>query len=384
MAEKPYKTAALEEKLYAASDKRTLSMLDLLRSFKRGGTARVTDLHLKVGKPPCYRVDGQLKLTDAAPLDGKVIERLARTLLDETQLETLHKRRSVNASRLIEGLRYRINVYFDHRGLAMAIRALDTALPTIDFVGFPNRVWEDIVKLQHGLVLVTGTTGAGKSTTIAALINEIARTRPVHIITLEDPIEYEFSSDIAMISQRAIGRDVPDWERGLRDCLREDPDVIFLGEMTDVESATWTLTAAETGHLVFSGIHTRDATGTITRILDMYPPSRVGEVAQQLALGLRYIISQKLIQREDRPGRVAAMEILHNTHAVANLIRQVKPEHLYSLMQINTRDEPAQRMTTLERSLAKLVHAGIVARHEAERAANNVAALNDELARLGM
>lgn len=376
------RTTALEKKLYAASDSRRLSMLDLLKSFKRQGTARVTDLHLKVGKPPAYRVDGGLKLTNAQPLDPETVEALARTLLDEPQLETLRRRRSVNASRVIEGLRYRINTYFDHRGLAVAIRALDTAIPTIDFVGFPNRVWEDIVNLRQGLVLLTGTTGVGKSTTIAALLNHIAQTRACHIITLEDPIEYEFDSEIAMISQRAVGRDVPNYERGLRDCLREDPDVIFVGEMTDVESATWTLTAAETGHLVFSGIHTRDAAGTVTRLLDMYPANRAEEVAQQLALGLRYIISQKLVQREDKPGRVVAMEILNNTHAVANLIRQVKPEHIYSLLQINTRDEPGQRMTTLERSLAQLVHKGIVARHEAERVANKPQAFEDEMKRL--
>ncbi len=375
-------TAALDEKIYIASESRTLSMLDLLKLFKRQGTARVTDLHLKVGKAPCFRVDGELRITGGQPLSEEIIQRLAQTLLDEKQFETLGKLRSVNASRLIEGLRYRINAYFDHRGLAMAIRALDTNTPTVDFIGFPNRVWQDIVKLTQGLVLVTGTTGAGKSTTIAAMVHEIARTRPCHIITLEDPIEYEFQSDIAMISQRAIGRDVPNWERGLRDCLREDPDVIFVGEMTDVESATWTLTAAETGHLVFSGIHTRDATGTITRVLDMYPPNRAEEVAQQLALGLRYILSQKLIQRVDKPGRIVAMEILNNTHAVANMIRQVKPEHIYSLLQINTRDEPAQRMTTLERSLAQLVSDGKVARHEAERAANKMAAFEDEMKRL--
>jgi twitching motility protein PilT len=375
------RTAALEEKVYLAGESRQMSMLDLLKSFQRQGTARVTDLHLKTGKPPCYRVDGELKITSARPLDHDTMVRLARTLLDGPQTQTLERQRSVNASRLIEGLRYRVNAYYDHRGMAMAIRALDTTTPTIDFVGFPNGVWEDIVGLRQGLVLVTGTTGVGKSTTIAALLNRIAHTRACHIVTLEDPIEYEFSSDISMISQRAIGRDVPSYERGLRDCLREDPDVIFVGEMTDVESATWTLTAAETGHLVFSGIHTRDATGTITRVLDMYPPNRMEEVAQQMALGLRYVISQKLVQRSSGAGRLAVMEILNNTSAVSNLIRQVKLDQIYSLMQINTRDEPLQRMTTMERSLARLVHAGRIPLREAERLANRPATFNDEMQR---
>jgi twitching motility protein PilT len=374
-------TDPLNEKIYAAAENRGMSMLDLLALFKRGGSARVTDLHLKVGRPPCYRVDGELKVTGARPLDQPTVERLARTLLDDTQMKTLHQQRSVNASRIVDTFRYRLNAYYDIRGLALAIRALDTTLPSIEFVGFPNEVWRDIINLSQGLVLVTGTTGAGKSTTIAALIHEIARTRPCHIITLEDPIEYEFHSDIAMISQRAIGRDVPNYERGLRDCLREDPDVIFVGEMTDVESSTWTLAAAETGHLVFSGIHTRNSIGTITRLLDMYPANRAEEVANQLSLGLRYIISQKLVQRQDRPGRVAVMEILNNIYSVANCIRQIKLDQVYSVMQTHTREEPGQRMSTLERSLAKLVKQGIVSQVEAERVANDPRVLEDELKR---
>ncbi len=369
----------LTRKLYKASNTRQMSMMDLLGSFKRQGTTRVTDLHLKVGRPPCYRVDGNLKMTSADPMDHATMEALARTLLDDLQMKTLEEVRSVNASRLIEGLRFRLNAFYTHRGLSMAIRALDTTLPSVEFVDFPNKVWQDIVNLSQGLVLVTGSTGAGKSTTIASLVNHIARHRECHIITLEDPIEYEFESDIALISQRAVGRDVPSYEQGLRDCLREDPDVIFVGEMTDAESTMWTLAAAETGHLVFSGIHTRDATGTVTRIVDMFPPNRADEVANQLALGLRYIISQKLVQRHDEFGRIAAMEILNNTYSVGNLIRQMKPEQVYSLMQTHTRDESSQRMCTMERALANLVNVGKVARHEAERVCNHPQVFEDEM-----
>jgi len=372
---------ALDEKLYAVSENKRVSMKDLLASFQRHGAARVTDLHLKVGLPPVYRVDGQLKITNGRPLDGETIAALARTLLTDTELHTLTKVRSVNSAVPFGGLRFRINAFHDRRGMALAIRALEMKTPTIEDIGFCNRVWEDVVKLGAGLVLVTGTTGAGKSTTIAALINHIAKTRPVHIITLEDPIEYEFTSDVAIISQRAIGRDVPSYERGLRDCLREDPDVIFVGEMTDQDSTTWTLTAAETGHLVFSGLHTRDAAGTITRLLDLYPPNRAEEVANQLSMGLRYILAQKLLQREDRPGRVVAMEILNNTFAIANLIRQIRPEQIYSILQAQGRDVTEQRMRTLERSLAELVRAGKISRLEAERAANHPSVLADELAR---
>lgn len=372
---------ALDEKIYALSDTKKVSMRELLSSFKRHGVARVTDLHLKTGKPPTYRVDGELKITSGHPLDGHTIRALAGTLLGEVERTTLEEVRSVNSSHLIDGMRYRVNCFHDRHGMAIAIRALDVRTPQIEWIGFPNGVWEDIVKLGQGLVLVTGTTGAGKSTTIAALIDRIVKTRPCHVITLEDPIEYQFESDISLISQRAVGRDVPNYERGLRDCLREDPDVIFVGEMTDQDSASWTLTAAETGHLVFSGIHTRDAAGTITRILDMYPPHRTEDVANQLSLALRYVLSQKLLQRNDTPGRVLAMEILNNTYAVANLIRQVKPEQIFSLLQTHTRDEPEQRMSTFERALARLVQAGKISRPEAERSANHPQILADELAR---
>lgn len=372
---------ALNKKIYTAGDGRQMSMMDLLALFRRQGSSRVTDLHLKVGRPPCYRVDGDLKMTSARPLDAITMERLARTLLDDTQIKTLHEKRSVNASRLIGEFRYRLNAYFDVHGMSMAIRALDTTLPTIPFIGFPNDVWKDIVNLGQGLVLVTGTTGAGKSTTIAALINEIAHTRPCHIITLEDPIEYEFNSDISLISQRALGRDVHSYGQGLRDCLREDPDVIFVGEMVDPESAMWTLAAAETGHLVFSGIHTRNAIGTVTRLIDMFPANRADEIANQLSLALRYIISQKLVQRQDRYGRMAVMEVLNNTFSVANCIRQLKLEQIYSIMQTHTRDEPGQRMTTLERTLATLVKRGIVAKADAERAVNEPRIFEDELNR---
>jgi len=229
---------------------------------------------------------------------------------------------------------------------------------------------------------VTGITGAGKSTTIAALIRRIAETRPCRIITLEDPIEYRLPSKAAMISQREVGRDVPSYERGLRDCLREDPDVIFVGEMRDRDSTSWTLTAAETGHLVFSTLHTRDVRGTVTRVLDMFPPSRQDEVASQLSLGLSYILCQKLIPRQDGKGRVVAMEVLNNTYAMANLIRLAKVEQIYSVLQSRTRDVPEERMITLERSLAQLVASGVVAPLEAEKWANHASAFVDEMQRV--
>lgn len=375
MASKP----SLETRVYAAGGERKLSLKDLLEYFAKHGSLRVSDLHLKAGAPPVYRVDGALQKMKGAPMDRATVEAMARSLLSETEWETLTHQRSVDSSYFSETMQFRINCFHDNDGLAIAVRALESDPPRVEDIGFPNAVWQDIVKKQHGLVLVTGITGSGKSTTIAALIDRIADTRPVRIVTLEDPIEYRLRGKAAVISQREVGRDVPSFERGLRDCLREDPDVIFVGEMRDRESAAWTLTAAETGHQVFSTLHTRDARGTITRVLDMFPPGQHDEVANQLSLGLSHIISQKLIPRADGEGRVVAMEVLHNTYAVSNLIRLAKTEQLYTQLQSQTKDIPEQRMMTLERSLAMLVKAGKVTPLEAEKWANHATAFLDEL-----
>ena len=371
----------LDAKVYAASEKKQLSMRDLLEYFAKRGAMRVSDLHLKVNCPPIYRVDGDLQKMKGAPLDAKTAETLARSVISEAEWATLQECGSVDTSYLTDTMQFRINCFRDNDGPALAVRALDNAVPAVEDIGFPNGVWRDVLAEQQGLVLLTGITGAGKSTTIASLVDRIAQERPCRIITLEDPIEYRLTSKAAVISQREVGRDVPSFERGLRDCLREDPDVIFVGEMRDRESTSWTLTAAETGHLVFSTLHTRDVRGTITRILDMFPPSQQDEVASQMSLGLSHIICQKLIPRADENGRVVAMEILTNTYALSNLIRQAKTEQIYSLLQTRTKDVPEERMTTLERSLASLVRQGIVTALEAEKWANHPSAFVDELQR---
>ncbi len=372
----------IEAPLYAVTAERKLSFKDLLDFFSKYGSLRVSDLHLKAGCPPVYRIDGDLQKLKGTPLDPPTLEALARCILGEGDWATLQEKGSVDASYITDTMQFRLNVFHDNDGLVLAVRALDSNPPKVEDIGFPNAVWRDIVTRQHGLVLLTGITGAGKSTTIAALINRIAATRPLRIITLEDPIEYRLLSQQAIISQREVGRDVPSYERGLRDCLREDPDVIFVGEMRDRESTSWTLTAAETGHLVFSTLHTRDVRGTVTRILDMFPSLQQDEIASQLSLGLSYIICQKLIPRADGQGRVVAMEILNNTYSVANLIRLAKVEQIYSQLQSHTRDTPEERMMTLERSLALLVKAGLINPLEAEKWANHPTSFADEMQRV--
>ncbi len=378
MSDKP----TIDTKLYAISPERKLSMKDLLEYFAKHGSMRVSDLHLKVNCPPIYRVDGNLQRLKGAPLDEATVAGLARSVLGEGDWQRLADHRSADSSYITENMQFRLNTFHDNDGLAIAVRALDDNPPAVEDIGFPNDVWRDIVTKQHGLVLLTGITGAGKSTTIASLINHIAETRPCRIITLEDPIEYRLTSKAAMISQREVGRDVQSFERGLRDCLREDPDVIFVGEMRDRESTSWTLTAAETGHLVFSTLHTRDVRGTVTRVLDMFPSNQQDEISSQLSLGLSHILCQKLIPRADGQGRVVAMEILNNTYGVANLIRLAKVEQIYSILQSRTRNLPDERMMTLERSLALLVRSGKVTPLEAEKWANHPNSFVDEMQRV--
>ena len=374
---------SIDDKVYVAGPDNSLSLRDMLGYFERRGSMRVSDLHLKVGAVPTYRVDGKLQKINGAPLEMAALDAMLRGLLSADDLAALRRDRSVDGSCASGPMLFRFNCFFDADGPAIAVRALLTTPPAVEDVGFPNQVWRDLVSKDHGLVLVTGITGAGKSTTIASLISRIAETDPCRIITLEDPVEYKLAGPLALISQREVGRDVPSFERGLRDSLREDPDVIFVGEMRDRESAAWTLSAAETGHLVFSTLHTRDIRGTITRLLDMFPADRQEEVTNQLSLGLSHIICQKLVPRADGQGRVVAMEILTNTYALANMIRTGKIEQLYSSLQTKTRDVPEERMTTLERSLADLVHRGVVDAREAEKYTNHPGEFYTQLRYLG-
>ena len=370
---------SMDTPVYAVSADRKLSMTDMLHYFAQHGSLRVSDLHLKVAMPPTYRVDGRLQQMKGPPLTAEQVQALSFSLLSKEEIAILHERRAVDSSYLTETMQFRLNCFYDSDGLALALRALEPEPIRVEDIGFPNNVWKDIIKKQWGLVMLTGLTGAGKSTTIASMISRIAEINPCRIITLEDPIEYRLKSKSAIVSQREVGRNVPSFAQGLRDSLREDPDVIFVGEMRDQESASWALTAAETGHLVFSTLHTRDARGSITRVLDMFPSNRQDEVASQLSLGLSHIISQKLVPRSDGQGRVVAMEILNNTYALSNLIRMRKMEQVYSFLQTRTKDTPEERMTTLERSLARLVREGKITPLEGEKWANHPAVFLDEL-----
>jgi twitching motility protein PilT len=366
-------------KVYRAAGLGEFSILDLLAYFQEHGAMRVSDLHLKVGAPPTYRIDGDLVKLKGPPLTPDVALKLIYPLVAEKKLQKLDTQRSIDCSYRLGSIQFRINIFVDNDGLAAAIRALSLDIPKIEEVGFPNSVWEDIVARKHGLVLITGITGAGKSTTIASLITRIAEKSAARIITIEDPIEYLLTQKQSIISQREVGKDVQSFLQGLREMLREDPDVIFVGEMRDPETIAMTLMAAETGHLVFSTLHTRDSTGSITRILDYFPAGRQAEVRNQLSLGLAYVISQKLVPRKDGKGRLIAMEILNNNYATANLIRTGKIEQMYTQLQTKTRNRPDEKMITLEKHLSILVKQDKLDLLEARKWANNLKTFTDAM-----
>jgi len=366
-------------KVYATEKLGKLSIRDMLAYVEEHGVMRVSDLHIKVGTSPAYRIDGNLVKLKGQTITHELAKQLIYPLLSDEKLRKFKSQYSVDCSYRLGQLQFRINVFRENDGICAAIRALSMDIPKVETIGFPNDVWKDIVNRKQGLVLMTGITGAGKSTTIASIIDRISEKHACRIISLEDPIEYLFQQKYSLISQREVGRDVKSFVDGLRALLREDPDIVFVGEMRDPETIMMTLMAAETGHLVFSTLHTRDATGTVTRILDYFPPGRQGEVQNQLSLSLAYIISQKLIPKKDGTGRLVAMEILNNNYACANLIRIGKTEQLYSQLQTKTRNKPDEKMITIEKHLAMLVKADKVDLLEAQKWANNISSFVDAM-----
>jgi twitching motility protein PilT len=366
-------------KVYSTENLGKLSIEDMFAYFERHGAMRVSDLHIKVGVPPAYRIDGDLVKLKGQPVTSETAKQLIYPLLTDQNQQKLRSQYSVDCSYRYGSLQFRINVFQENDGICAAIRALSLNIPKVEEIGFPNDIWQDIINRKHGLVLLTGITGAGKSTTIASLIDRISEKSPCRIITLEDPIEYIYQQKHSMISQREVGKDVKSFVDGLRAMLREDPDIIFVGEMRDPETIAMTLMAAETGHLVFSTLHTRDATGSITRILDYFPPGRQNEVQNQLSLSLACVVSQKLIPKKDATGRLVAMEILNNNYACANLIRTGKVEQLYSQLQTKTQNKPGEKMMTMERHLAMLVKADKIDLLEAQKWANNINSFIDAM-----
>ena len=332
----------------------TYTIDDLLETTVALGAS---DLHVAVGSHPVIRLNGSLDRLDQFPrLSADDTQRLLYRILSTEQQKHLEINRQIDVSYSIPGLaRFRVNVYFQRESLGGAFRMIPAELKTLEDLGLPTQLHE-LSKKPRGLVLVTGPTGSGKSTTLAAVVDEINRTRDDHIMTIEDPIEFLHRHKRCIVNQREIGPDAVSFADALRGALRQDPDVILLGEMRDLETISTAITAAETGHLVFATLHTQDAPSTIDRLIDVFPAAQQEQIRVQLAATIQGIVTQTLLPTVDGKGRVAALEILLPDDAVRNLIRQAKVEQIYSVMQTNT----GRGMQTLEQALVDLVTRGII------------------------
>src|SRR5436190_20682684 len=320
-------------------------------------TRNASDLHLSVGAPPAVRVRGRVeRLPDYGTLTAEDTQHLLYRIMSSEQQKNLEIKRQLDMSHSIPGLaRFRVNVYFQREALGAAFRLIPEELKTLEELGLPSTLREFANK-PRGLVVVTGPTGSGKSTTLAALIDEVNRTRAEHILTIEDPIEFIHRHKRCIVNQREIGPDATTFADALRGALRQDPDVILLGEMRDLETISTALTAAETGHLVFATLHTQDAASTVDRVIDVFPAGQQGQIRTQLAGTLEGVVAQTLLPTADGQGRVAAIEVLRPDDAVRNLVRQAKIEQVYSVMQTGGK----KGMQTMEQALAELVLRGVI------------------------
>lgn len=336
-------------------EKGDLKMVVLQDLLKETIKENASDLHLTVGTPPVIRVNGELKRLGKEKLQPADTEKFAREILEE-DYERYNKIGEVDRSFSISGLgRFRVNLFKQRGSCAVAIRVIGLKIPTLNDLKLPDGV-KKLLDCKRGLILVTGATGSGKSTTLAAMINEINFTRAANIITLEDPIEYLHKHNKSIINQREIGKDSLSYANALKSVLREDPDVILVGEMRDLETIAITLTAAETGHLVFSTLHTIGTAKTIDRIVDVFPPYQQQQVKIQLAAVLKGVICQQLIPKLDGKGRIPAIEIMIATTAIKNMIREGKTHQIESSMQTGAK----YGMKTMDMSLAELYKNGLI------------------------
>jgi twitching motility protein PilT len=335
------------------------SIDDLLR---RAQELEASDLHVTPGTEPVVRVRGRLqRLDEFEKLTPDVTRELVYRILSTTQQKTLETKRNVDLAYSLPGVaRFRVNAFFQRQAIGAAFRMIPSDIKSLAELGLPSQL-SDLAANPRGLVLVTGPTGSGKSTTLAAMLDMINRTRSEHILTIEDPIEFLHWHRNCVVNQREIGGDATTFAEALRAALRQDPDVILVGEMRDLETIGTALTAAETGHLVFATLHTQSAPQTIDRVIDVFPAEQQAQVRVQLSGTLQGVVTQTLVPTADGRGRVPALEILIPDDAVRNLIRQGKIEQIYSGMQTGT----ATGMQTMEQSLASLVLRHVITREEA-------------------
>ncbi len=335
------------------SDKYPIPLDDLLKLLLRN---EGSDLHLRAHEPPVFRIHGELRRTNFPPVTPQNIKDIVYPIMGPDRIERYERDLECDLAYQIKRLaRFRVNVFKQQNSPGVVMRLIPIRVQTLEELGLPT-VLREIAMLPRGLVLVTGPTGSGKSTTLAAMINHINENKPVHIITIEDPIEFMHQDKTAAVNQREVEMDTHSFAEGLRHVMRQNPDVILVGEMRDNETMQLAITAAETGHLVFSTVHTTDAAQTIDRIVDVFEPERQEQIRMQLAVTLQAVISMTLLPRVDRPGRVAAFEIMIATPAIRNMIRERKTHQLYGAIQTGAEIG----MQTLDNHLLQLYREGIV------------------------
>lgn len=341
-----------------------VSILQLLQMMQQ---QKGSDLHIAAMSPAMIRIRGEVVKVDMAPFTAEDVEGLITQVTNTVQRNELLKNKSVDFAFKANGVGiFRVNVFYQRHGLSLVIRALTEAPPDIDALGLPA-ICKKACSFSNGLVLVTGPTGSGKSTTLASMINYINQTERGHILTLEDPIEFQHETKLSMVNQRALGIHFTDFSSALKAALREDPDVILVGEMRDLETVALAIKAAETGHLVFSTLHTNSAAKTVDRIIDSFPADEQSQIRAMLSESLRLVISQKLIPSADKKRRICIHDILVNTPAVGNLIREGKTFQLQSVMQTGR----AEGMQVFDRVLLDYVQKNEIAGETAWEHAND-------------
>ena len=360
---------------------KALQEFDIDRLLRFAVEKKASDVHLRTRRPPLVRLRGSLTPLNADPLEADTIESVAERMMNEYQRRLYSERMAVDLGYTPEGLdsRFRVAVYRQRGTPAITFRSIPRTLPTVGSLGLPQTL-KVFTKRPQGLVLVTGPTGAGKSTTLAALINEINYNRAVHIVTIEDPVEFVFDDNRASISQQEIGVDTTGFAFALRNALRQDPDVIMVGEMRDPETISTAITAAETGHLIFSTLHTNSASQSINRIIDSFPANQHDQIRLQLSQALLGIVSQRLINRDDVPGRIAAIEIMINSPAIKEMIRKGE---IKALPEVIARSVDYYRMQTMDQSLIALIANRVISVKEGLAASQNPDELKLSITKLG-
>ena len=347
--------------------------VEISELFNLTAQKNASDLLLTAGVPPVLRIHGSLQQTDYPKLTPSEVKRLVFSLLNEQQRMQYEQEKELDLSLGVgDEHRFRVNVYMQKGSVAAAFRPIPSVIPKLKELGLPPLAY-DISFLPHGLILVTGPTGHGKSTTLASMIDLINTNKKCHIISIEDPIEYIHHHKNSIVDQRELGGDTLSFARALKYVLRQDPDVILVGEMRDLDTIAAALTAAETGHLVLTTLHTNDAVQTIDRVIDVFPERQQQQVRVQLSLSLVAVLSQRLLPKAAGGGRVLAVEILRNTHSSANLIREGKTYQLYSVIETGTKDG----MCTMDSSLIRLYQRGLITMEEAQNHMRNPQAILD-------